>query len=263
MEYSRWYEDLIKNGLKHSRVVIVSGVRQCGKTTLLKRIYSDSDNNFTFRSLDDDDLLQLALDDPKGFIKHQAKTMIIDEVQKAPKLLPAVKMAVDKSNDKGQFLLTGSADINLLPEVYESLAGRIRNIRLRPLTQGEILLRKPSFLNNVLKLKFPAQIKGYDKREIVKLAFRGGYPEVLTLSEKERNSWFKNYVNAILMRDLRNISNISRFESIISLFPILSSWSSKFIDLSAIATNLGTSRNTLRSYITLLKTLFLFDEIPA
>ena len=263
MQYIRWYENAVLDALKYSRVVIISGVRQCGKTTLIERISNNLKKSSSFRTLDDDDLLQLALDDPKGFVKHNDKTMIIDEVQKAPKLLPSIKMIVDKNNAKGQYLLTGSADINSLPEVSESLAGRIQNIRLRVLAQGEILSKKPIFIQSCLAKKFPSQIKGFDKKTIVTLAFRGGYPESVSLPENKRHLWFTNYIKAILKKDLKEISNIYRFENISRLFPILNSWSSKYIDLEDISSKLSVSKNTLKSYISLLKTLFLFDEVPA
>ena len=142
IEYSRWRKESIGHSLKTRRVVWLCGPRQSGKTTLVKQ-YADQDNQY--RSLDDPGLLKVALDDPVGFVKNPSGTMIIDEVQKAPDLIPSIKMAADDDKRPGQFLITGSANFHELPTVTESLAGRISTIRLRPLTCGEILGNQPVF----------------------------------------------------------------------------------------------------------------------
>ena len=116
-EYYRWQNASIENALKKRRVVTLSGARQCGKTTLINQVAKNAPENFVFRTLDDKGLLKSALDDPITFVKHVKDTMIIDEVQKAPDLVSAVKQVVDGNNRYGQFLLTGSADITSLPEV--------------------------------------------------------------------------------------------------------------------------------------------------
>jgi predicted AAA+ superfamily ATPase len=146
-EYSRWQKESVKRALKTRRIVVISGPRQSGKTTLVKQLFKTGK---TFRTLDDTELLNVATTDPLGFLTHAKGTMIIDEVQKAPLLLPAIKRIVDDNNAPGQFLLTGSADIHKLPGVTESLAGRVSNIRLRTFTVGEMLREKPTFFEKSL-----------------------------------------------------------------------------------------------------------------
>src|SRR3990167_10013205 len=133
MSYQRWQSSVIINALKTRRVVIIAGARQCGKTTLSKKLVTPE---VEYRTLDSKIMLDMAKTDPEEFVKHRSQCMIIDEVQKAVELLPAIKMLVDENTRPGQFLLTGSANIYALPCVTESLAGRIRNIPLRPLSQG-------------------------------------------------------------------------------------------------------------------------------
>jgi predicted AAA+ superfamily ATPase len=258
--YPRWQNEAIAKALKVRRVVILSGPRQCGKTTLAQQIQSDED---LYLTLDDDLLLRAALTDPLGFLKHTSGTMIIDEVQKAPLLISAIKMVVDKDKTPGQFLLTGSTDIQKNPQVTESLAGRVKNIRLRTLSTGERLEKQPSFLENCFEKNWPAQIKGFDKPTVIGLAFSGGYPDAFDLTPGERRDWHLDYVGGLLTRDLKDIINIRRKDNLRQLLSILSAWSSKFMDASAIASNLATTRTTLASYINALESLYLFDRLEA
>jgi predicted AAA+ superfamily ATPase len=256
--YQRWIEASLTQALTKRRVVVISGARQCGKTTLSKQISID---NSIFRSLDDVTLLKAAIDDPDGFVKHSHNTMIIDEIQKAPDLLPAIKQIVDSDNRSGQFLLTGSADIKNLPQVSESLAGRIKNIRLRTLSHGEILGNKPKFMQMLFDDEFPAQIKGYDKRAILKIAFRGGYPEVVTFSDADRKDWHLDYVNTLLSRDLKIIANVKRKAALEEQMRILAAWSSKLMDTSNICGKLSISRQTFDIYVGALEALYLFERV--
>ena len=258
-EYHRWMVKGLKNALNNRRVVIVSGARQTGKTTLTEQIKAPG---FEFRSLDDTDFLDLALADPKGFVKTSAQTLVIDEIQKAPKLIPEIKMIVDKDNRNGQFLLTGSVNLQTLPTSTESLAGRVKNIRLHPLTIGEILKTKPKFLERAFNMDFPTIIGGYDKRAIFDFAFRGGYPEAVRAKDfNERREWHKDYIKTLIDYDLADIANIRRKDALERLLLALAGWSSKFMDMNAIGASLSLTKATLDSYINWLLSLFIFEKV--
>jgi len=260
-EYARWQISAVKHALKIWRTVVISGPRQCGKTTLVKQIFK---KNVGYRTLDDAELLNVANSDPLGFLKHEkGTTMIIDEIQKAPILLPAIKRIVDDNNEPGQFLITGSADIRSLPEVSESLAGRVANIRLKTFTTGEILEKKPAFFEKAFAQNWPMQITGYDKEAVINLAFRGGYPETIKLSAADRRSWHLNYVNSLLERDLRDIANIKRHEVMADLLYVLAAWSSKLMDVAGICGKLAVSRPTLENYVNILVSMCLFERLGA
>ena len=128
--YARWQKRIIEKAIKTRRVLLLCGARQCGKTTLARQVAT---KDTTYVTLDDLAMRELAQNDPHGFVQHESKMLIIDEVQRARDLLSAIKLVVDQNTQPGQFLLTGSANIPSLPGVQESLAGRIRKIRLRPL----------------------------------------------------------------------------------------------------------------------------------
>lgn len=254
----RWQEKSIKEALNSRRVVILSGARQCGKTTTSKTIV---DKDCIFRTLDDTTLLQAAQSDPQNFIKHSKKTMVIDEVQRVPELITAIKKIVDEDTRYGQYLLTGSVNLQTLPTVKESLAGRVKKIRLRPLTQGEIVKNKPNFLNRLSHRDF-VDNTDYDKESLLKLMFKGGYPEPLFMeSSKERTSWYKDYLDTIIEYDLKDIANIKRQDSLKDLIAIIASFSSKFIDKSKITSSMGVANQTLDSYLGVLENTYLVDKL--
>lgn len=263
--FNRFQYDALIEALQTRRVVFLSGPRQCGKTTLAKTLEKHIQNRkIIYRTLDDISLLQAAENDPSGFLKFQESTMIIDEVQRVPSLILAIKKIVDEDNRPGQFLLTGSTHINSLPTVRESLAGRIQYIRLRTLSQAEISGKEnTNFLERVFNQNFLSDCFTEDKAEILKYCFRGGYPETLNMTEKTRRRWHEDYIQALIERDLKEIINIQRIEKLNELIKILCSWSGKFLDLSKIGTHLSVNRATLEGYVNALEALFLCERIPS
>jgi len=259
-EYKRWQTENVKEALKTRRVIVISGARQTGKTTLSRQVITKDED---YRSLDDSFMLDYALSDPKGFLHNNPSTMVIDEIQKIPKLIPEIKLIVDKNNRPGQFLLTGSANILTLPIIGDSLAGRVKHIRLRPLTIGEMLKKKPAFLEKAFSKDFPGKITGYNKEQILDYAFRGGYPEAAAIENpKHRKDWHKDYINTLLMRDLKDIANIRRRDDLQSLVGILASWSAKFMELTQITSALSINKITLNSYINTLISMYIFEKVP-
>lgn len=271
--YTRWQADTLQKNLPKRRVHILAGPRQCGKTSLVKEI---AIGKGTYRTLDDPTLLNAAMSDPQGFVRHDDGLMIIDEVQRAPLLLQAIKQDVDENQKPGRFLLTGSANIQSLPGVTESLAGRVSKLRLRPLALGEIYNVPPHFLDKAFRQEFNAR-KPYRagmndagealeaswyKDRYLSEAFHGGFPEARRLmDELEQRAWHKDYINALIERDLKDITHIKRKDAMVKLIEVLAAWSSKFMDVASICSNLSLSRPTVESYINALEALYLVDRV--
>lgn len=261
VKYIRWNKKIVEKALTTRRVIIISGARQVGKTTLTEQAVTK--DNTAFRTLDDTSLLKVALDDPKGFLSHSSQTLVIDEIQKALLLIPEIKRIVDKNNAKGQFVLTGSANISSRPDVNESLAGRVKNIRLRALTEGEIRGVEPTFPERAFQNNFPDIIEDSSKHDILEIAFRGGYPEAVLLPKEERADWHKDYIHTLLTRDLKDIANIRREDAVKKLLSVLAAWSSKYIDTDGICSSCGISKPTLNEYVNFIEELYLCERLPA
>lgn len=256
----RWQSQSIKTAMKERRVLLLTGPRQCGKTTLVRKL---SSNQVVYRTLDDVTLKEIAEADPAGFVAHDAGMLIIDEVQRVISLLPAIKKVVDEDNRPGQFLLTGSANIQTLPDVQESLAGRVAKIRLRTLTEGEIQRANPRFLHRCFEQNFTYKWRTYSRDDVLEVAFRGGFPEIIRLQGHARRRWHRDYISALLERDLKDIAQIRQHDVMHELVHVMAAWSSRFMDIAAIGAGLAIRRPTLESYINALEALYLLERVQA
>lgn len=253
--YPRFIERQVRESLADTRVVLLCGPRQSGKTTLAQRIAGET---FPFFSLDDATTLDAALSDPVGFLRGLDRA-VIDEIQRAPELILAIKVAVDSDPRPGRFLLTGSADLMTLPRVADSLAGRMGIVRLLPLAQAELRgADPPSFLDMAFAGEIPAFRAPPAGGSLVETVLAGGYPEALTRSGwRRRQNWHLDYVEAIVQRDVRDIARIDRLALMPRLLRVLAEQSGQLVNYSGFGAPLGMNHVTARKYLDILESLFL------
>ena len=254
---------LIAESLTDTRVVAINGARQVGKSTLA-RLVADTDVPVVVRLLDDAATLRSAQDDPVGFVDSDGGLMIIDEVQLAPELFRAMKLAVDIDPRPGQFLLTGSAQILALRDLPDALPGRMEVIELWPLSQGEIDSGPDRFVDAVfsrgLRLDHRSTLR---KRDYLERAVRGGYPDVLHRAPRRRSAYFEAYLSTLIERDVSQLSLIERRGELRRLLALLAGRSGGLLVPATLATQSGIPATTLRRYLQLLSAVFLIKEVPA
>lgn len=257
----RWQESNLKELFSSRRVAHLTGARQSGKTTLAKMV---ANKEMRYLTLDNFAHLRAAEEDPVSFVERvNGKPLVIDEIQKAPDLLNAIKIAVDQDSSRGQYLITGSANLNFMKSVTDSLAGRIGHIRLRTLSLGEMNGAAGSFLKKAFGGRFEATYPNMSKRDVIHHAFQGGYPEIFESSASARRMWYQDYLSDLILRDVRSITEIRKVESLRTTAQWLLAHSSKFFDINELSAKAHLSYETVMSYIAALKALYLFDEVPA
>ena len=261
--YSRWAEKALLKRLNFMRIICVLGARQTGKSTMLqngalqKAVYKTLDNQAE----------RLNAEDPMFFLSQNRNgLLIIDEVQRAPELILALKQVVDRDTRPGQFVITGSADYRSLPNANESLAGRAGIVKMRPLTHAEMRGAEPNFLMKLFNRQFTLSDKPepLGKLGLFDLVIRGGFPEVQTFPTEYLSEWFSMYVENQILRDMVSNSNVrSRPETIRKAITSMALNSCSVKNLSDLCTDTGISRDTMENYCRGLETLFLMGEIPA
>ncbi|MDR1015331.1 MAG: ATP-binding protein [Coriobacteriales bacterium] len=252
---------MVLDALLRARVVELLGSRQVGKSTLAKAI--GESQSATYVSLDDGFLLEAARTDPKAFLRQGADgLLIIDEVQKAPGLIPEIKLLVDSDNRPGQFLLTGSANLLELDMVDESLAGRAEVIDLYGFSQEETHGTHSDFLATVFESSAGHGYRsGLSKDDYVGLIEKGSYPEATARNDDDRPKWFKNYLRLISNRDAKDISELRRLADLPRILRYLASLIGSELVVSNASRDLGIPNSTLRPYIALLDTLYLVHAL--
>ncbi|MCJ8317563.1 MAG: ATP-binding protein [Idiomarina sp.] len=232
-----------------------------GKSTLCHQVASDRH----YLTFDDHAILTAAQQDPTGFIQSLPEQVTLDEIQRVPELILAIKAEVDRNRQPGRFLLTGSANLLLLPKVKESLAGRVEILHLHPLAELEKEQNKPAFLEALFSGKLKPRIT-QAQQELLGIAERvcqGGYPEPLTRSASRARQWYRQYLQTIIQNDVKDIANIRDEDELLRLAELLALRTGNLLNTSSIATDLKMRRETAEKYISILEHLFLVYRLPA
>jgi uncharacterized protein len=256
----RYLTEPLQQALSDTPVVLVNGARQTGKSTLVQspELAGAGRQYLTF---DDPGVLSAARRDPNGFVAGLSSPVTLDEVQHVPELFPAIKVAVDRRREPGRFLLTGSANVLLLPKLSESLAGRMEVLTLWPFSQGEMTGVRENFLDALFSKKpvWPAAKTGAMRRdELVEKVLAGGYPPVAArLSARRRKAWFQSYQTTILQRDIRDLANIADLSAVPRLLTVVASRAGGLLNFADLSRSLALPQTTLKRYFALLEATFL------
>lgn len=252
--YERFVEHRVEEALSDTPVVLIVGPRRAGKTTLVRKM---GEASRTYITLDDQTVREAARSDPSGFIRGLDR-VIIDEIQRAPDLLLAIKKAVDEDYRPGRFLLTGSANVLTLPRVADSLAGRIETLRMLPLSRAEIAGGPSTFLERLFAGTLVGDKQAIVGDDLVQLALTGGFPEALAReSERRRQDWARSYLTSVLTRDLRDIAEIEKLTELPKFVRLLAEHSGQLVNYSQLGSSINVSYKTGQRYVALLEQVFL------
>ena len=252
----------VKVALADTPVVFLMGPRQCGKTTLIRSIIDD---DWEYITLDDRAQLEIARADPVGFVRNLApRRVALDEVQRVPELFVSIKQAVDEDRTPGRFLLTGSANALLLPRLSDSLAGRMESVPLTTLSECELLHREPAFLPGLLRGQVPSARDRRVREHLLTRVVRGCFPEpVQRATERRSSAWYRQYVNTLIQRDIRDFTHIDHPGAMTDLLKLTAIHTGKLVNLTELGNRLELDRQTVKRYMALLERLFLVELLPA
>lgn len=256
MIYPRFLTPRLLEAFQDTPLLLIKGARQVGKSTLMKEIVIQRGGQAL--SFDDPSLLSIAKSDPRGFIDQLQTPILLDEVQRVPEIILPLKLRIDQNQAPGQFFLTGSADFHTLPLIADSMAGRIEIKTLWPLSQGEMQYKQERFIKMVFEGNWPPTFPPLTREDLYHRVIQGGYPKVTERKGSERRAmWFDSYLEAIIQKDIREISAIEGFESIPNLMTVLASRSANLLNAADVSRILGLSQATVKRYISLLQSIFM------
>ena len=257
-------EPLVLSALADTPVVLVHGARQTGKSTLVRRI-AETEHPATYTTLDDAVVLAAALGDAQGYLAGLGGAVVIDEVQRAPGLLLAIKAAVDRERTPGRFLLTGSAHVLQLPRLSETLTGRMEIHTLWPFSQGELARRRETFIDRLFdgNLGFvrPALAELPD---LIARVTVGGFPEAVSRAvSRRRNEWFSAYLSTVLAREVREVAEIEGRVALPRLMSLVAARVGGLANYADLGRAAGIPRTSLIRYLAILETTFIIFRLPA
>lgn len=248
--------------LAEARVACLLGPRQSGKSTLVQAVAAD-EHPARYVTLDDPATLAQAREDPTGFVAGSER-MAIDEIQRAPDLMLAIKVVVDSDQRRGRFLITGSANVITHPRIADALPGRVDYLTLWPLSQAELAERRPAFLETAFAGEAPrAEDPPVGRAGYADLVVRGGFPEAVRAGADRRRRFFAGYVDSILGRGVEELGSVRDPDATARVLRLAAARSAALTNMSAIGRELGIDHKTVGNHLRSLEQLFLVARLPA
>ncbi len=239
------------------------GPRQAGKSTLVRELAAGP-HPARYVSLDDLRSLAAAREDPIGFVEGSDEPLIVDEIQRAPELLLPIKAAIDRDRRPGRFILTGSAQVMLLPKVSESLAGRVEVHTLWPFSQAEIEGKEGQLVECLLDPEVkPPPAPQVPRANLIERVARGGFPEAVSRATPRREDWVDAYLTAVVQRDLHDLANIERLAEVPAILASLAARVRAPLNKAELGSSVGIPRTSVNRYLALLEQVFLVRRLPA
>lgn len=263
--FTRNLKPQLEAALSRSPVVLLNGARQVGKTTLARELVSEG-AFARYSTLDQLAVLDAARTDPEGFVSASADPVVIDEVQLEPRLFRAIKAEVDRDRRPGRFLLTGSADLSVMPAASDALVGRMETLTLWPLTQGELYGVRETFVDALLgpaDTWRPSTGSAFDRDALAGAISVGGFPEPLLRTAADREPWYHSYTELVVRRDIAERTDIAGLAAVPRLLALLAARTMTLVSLAEVARSLEMPATTVRRYVDLLEAAMLVRMIPA
>jgi len=258
--YPRLVAARVVEALSDTPVVLIAGPRQAGKTTLARQIAAQHPE-LRYFTLDDELTLLAAREDPVGMIRRLDRA-ILDEIQRAPSLLLAIKKAVDEDRRPGRFLLTGSAQLMTLPTVADSLAGRMETLTLLPLSQSELHGATSNWLDQVFAGYLPQPSTLLVGDALVDAVWGGGYPEALSrTTPRRRTAWARQYLEALIQRDVHDVAGIERLDQLPRFLRALAQLAGQMCNYSQLGGQVGLDHKTAARYVGVFEQMYLLRRV--
>ena len=260
-KYPRAIQSKLDEAFADTPAVLVSGPRQAGKTTLVRQIAQDQ--GLRYLTLDDPMVQLAARQDPVAWIRELDRA-VIDEVQRAPDLLLAIKKSIDEDRRAGRFLLTGSANLMTLPTVADSLAGRMETLTLLPLSQSEIAGSHGNWIDQAFQGALLSTEQPVIGAQLVRTVLRGGYPEAIARdSDRRRNAWAQQYIDALIQRDVRDIATIDKLDELPRLLNAIAQTAGSVSNYSGLGAAVNLDSKTTAKYVGIFEQMYLLNRVDA
>jgi predicted AAA+ superfamily ATPase len=256
----RLAESEVEEAIADTPVVLIHGPRQSGKSTLAK-VFSNEERRYL--SFDNPRYLEDASKDPLEFLNTHSGPLILDEVQRVPKLFLPLKLKVDEDRMPGRYILTGSANVLALPKVADSLAGRMAIIDLLPFSQNELEGADSNFVENLFTRKVPKSAPPTEEAGVFRRLVVGGFPEAnARATPRSRERWFEDYLRTIIERDVREIANIDALNQMPRVLRLIASRSGSTLNVASLSRDVGIPITSLHRYLELFTAVFMTIPVP-